>query len=79
MPNLLDEEFQTFEKHKSDLLSDNVGRFVLIKGDQIIDVFDTQLDAVRQGYKRFGNVPFLAKKIVDVEDTIHFSYGLLRS
>ena len=79
MPNLLNQEFQTFEKHKSDLLSDNVGRFVLIKGDQIIDIFDTQLDAVRQGYKRFGNVPFLAKKIVAVEDIIHFSNGLLRS
>ena len=77
--NPLEKERQTYKAHISKLLEDggNIGKFVLIKDDQLIDVFDTNLDAIKQGYKDFGNVPFLVKEITLVEPTAHFSSNLL--
>ena len=77
MTETLEEELQTYEDHKADLLSKARGKFALIKGEEICDVFDTRNDAVRQGYERFGNVPFLVKEILDVEIPQNFTSNLL--
>ncbi len=67
MPNPLKKEIEAYESQKAELLDKSKGKFVLIKGEKVIDVFDTEIDAIRQGYKRFGNVPFLVKQIVELE------------
>jgi hypothetical protein len=63
----LEQEFRTYEKHKADLLSKGKGKYVLIKGDEIIGIFPRQFAAINQGYKQLGIVPFLVKRIVEVE------------
>lgn len=77
MAEMLKKELETYETQKSELIGKSQGKFVLVKDDQVIDVFDTRIDAIRQGYERFGNVPFLVKQIVEVETPQNFTSNLL--
>jgi hypothetical protein len=64
---LLDVELKTYEKHREELLGSAEGKFALIRGDEVVGVFDSKMDAIAQGYKHFGNVPFLVKQVLKVE------------
>ena len=64
---ILDEELETFEEKRRELLEHHEGKYVLIRGSEVVNVFDAERDAIDYGYKHFGNVPFLARKIVEVE------------
>jgi hypothetical protein len=77
MTAVLDQELTTFEAHRAELLSRARDKYVLIKGDTVVDVFDTQIDAIHHGYERFGNVPFLVKQVVEFESPLNFSSNLL--
>ena len=77
MTNLLEKELQTYETKKAELIGKYKGKFALIKNGDFFDVFDTKLDAVRQGYERFGMVPFLVKQIVEIETPQNFTSNLL--
>jgi len=77
MTQTLQEELETYEAHKVELLSKAKGKFALIKGKEVVDVFDTSQDAIRQGYERFGNVPFLVKEILEIEVPQNFTSNLL--
>lgn len=77
MKALLDRELQTYDEHKHELLSKGIGKFALIKDDKIIEIFDSQADAIRRGYEQFGNVPFLVKQIVEVDLPLNFTSHML--
>ena len=77
MLGILDRELTTYEVKKHELLGNSNGKFVLIKDDVVVDVFDTPIDAIRIGYERFGNVPFLVKQIVEVDIPQNFTSNLL--
>lgn len=62
MPQPLELELETY-KHKLAELKENEGKFVLIHGAEIFDVFSTYDDAIKAGYKTFGLEPFLVKQI----------------
>lgn len=76
--NILAEELETYEKNKQNLLRDSRGKYVLIKGKEIINVFDTQADAVKVGIDKFGNSPFLVKKIQEVDTPQNFTSNLIK-
>jgi hypothetical protein len=67
----LDQELATFEAMKADLLRNHAGKFVLIKGDQLIDTFDTPANAYAEGVQRFGQEPFLVKPVRETEEIYH--------
>lgn len=69
----LKKEYQTYLEHKDELLAKSEGKFVLIKDTKIIDVYSSYEDALKEGFKRFGNVPFLVKEI-QREEEINFFY-----
>ena len=75
---LLSEELETYNKHKVELLKESAGKYVLIKGKEIINILDTQNDAIRVGIDKFGNTPFLVKKIEEVESKQNFTSNLIR-
>ncbi|MBI4548439.1 MAG: hypothetical protein HY707_10685 [Ignavibacteriae bacterium] len=77
MTNQLDNEIRTYELHRSELLGNSKGKFALVKDDKIVGIFEDKLDAIRQGYERFGNVPFLVKQILEVETPQNFTSNLL--
>lgn len=70
--DLLETELQTYNAKKQELLSQASGKYVLIKADKVIGIFDTESDAIRQGYEKFGNEPFLVKQILEIEPTQNF-------
>ena len=72
------EELNTYEGNKETLLRESNGKFVLIKGNTIIGVYDTQNDAVKIGIDKFGNTPFLVKKIQPIDDTQNFTSNLIK-
>lgn len=77
MPEVLDIELETYERHRQELLGKAEGKYVLIRQDKVIGVFDSQSDAIQQGYERFGNVPFLVKQVLKVETPQNFVSNLL--
>ncbi|MBD3589564.1 hypothetical protein [Bacteroides sp. GM023] len=40
-----------------------MGGFVVIKGDEILDVWLNDLDALKEGVKAFGRIQFMIKDI----------------
>lgn len=77
MEHLLDLELKTYAEQRQKLLGSALGKFVLISKDKILGVFDTEQDAIRQGYLQLGNVPFLVKQVVEVEIAQNFVSTLL--
>ena len=77
MPTLLDTELKTYQQERDHLLATAEGRFVRIRGEQVAGVFDSKMDAIAQGYQKFGNVPFLVKQIVRIETPLDFTSNLL--
>jgi len=78
MANMLSKEIETYEKNKLKLLAESRGKFVLIKGEKIINVFDTYQDAIKVGIDKFGNSPFLVKQILDIEPSQNFTSNLIK-
>ena len=72
MAQVLERELKTFEEKKAELLSTAEGRFALIHESELVGTFNDEQDAIREGYTRFGNVPFLVKKITPVETAASF-------
>ena len=76
-PATLDKELDTYRSHKAELVGSSENKFVLIHGDEIVGTFDTPGDAIQEGYGKFGNVPFLVKRIEQVESPMNFTNNLL--
>ncbi len=74
----LSEETEVYEKNKSNLLRDHSGKFVLIKDKEIIEVYESQNDAIKVGIDKFGNSPFLVKKIEEIEPSQNFTSNLIQ-
>jgi hypothetical protein len=74
---VLEKELEKYQAEKERLLSTAEGKFVLIQGDEVIDIFDSFTDAAKVGYGRFGNVPFLIKQVAAVESPANFVSNLL--
>jgi hypothetical protein len=62
----LEREIETY-KSKLPELHDHEGKFVLIHGDDLVDICSTYDDAIKEGYQRFGLEPFLVKQIHAIE------------
>ena len=73
MTTKLDIELETFNRNRTALLGQARGKFALIKGDRIVDLFESQQDAINRGYKEFGNEPFLVKQILEVDTLENFT------
>ena len=71
MATLLDAELQTYERNRESLLGSAQGKFVLIKGDQIVGVYESKMDAINQGYRQLGHVPFLVKQVLEIESPLN--------
>jgi len=62
----LEKELELY-KAKLPELKEHEGKFVLIHGDTVVDVYGTYEDAIKQGYAQFGLDPFLVKQIHSIE------------
>jgi hypothetical protein len=63
--DVLEQEWNTFRRERPRLLAEgNEGRWSLIKGDEIIGVWDTMREACRQGYRRYLMGKFLVQRLL---------------
>lgn len=63
----LEKEMATY-KSKLPELKQNEGKFVLIQGDDLVNIYTSYEDALKEAYSRFGlNTPFLIKQIHSIE------------
>lgn len=69
-PSVLQPEVDFFEAHKDEWLKEFRGQFVLVKNRQRVGVFTAYQDAVNDGFRRFGNQPFLVKQVVENEPMV---------
>lgn len=58
----LEKEMETY-KRKSAELAAHEGKYVLIKGDDVVDFFSSYEDAIKAGYQKFSLEPFLVQQI----------------
>jgi hypothetical protein len=57
-------EFATYLRELPRLLAEgHADRYALIKGEQVVSIWDTQRDVLQAGYERFGLDQFCVKKI----------------
>ena len=69
----LEKELQTYQSKLPELKA-HEGKFVLIQGDQVIDIYSAYDDALKVAYAKFGvNTPFLVKQIRALEQVQHIS------
>lgn len=62
----LEDEIAVYELRKPVWLSQNLrDKFVLIYNGHAEGFFDSREQGLTEGYKRFGNVPFLVREILD--------------
>jgi hypothetical protein len=69
----LEKEVAFFEQHREDLVNQANGKFALVKGESLVGIFETQTEAIRAGYRNFGNQPFLVKQIVLADLPLNFT------
>lgn len=67
---ILDPEIEAYEGMKEDLLREHEGKYALVRGGKLVGIWDTREDALSAGYDRFGNVPFLVRRIVKVDEMV---------
>lgn len=70
-------ELETFQRHKESLLRESYDKYVLIHQEELAGTFDTEADAINEGYRRFGNVPFLVKQVCPADKPLNFVSGLV--
>ena len=52
------------------------GRFTLIKGNDVLGLYDTYSDALAAGYKACGLEPFMVKQIAAISTVANFTRDL---
>jgi hypothetical protein len=78
----LEIELGVFTRMKPELLASYQGKFVLIHGEEFVGAFDTAENAYAAGVGRFGQEPFLVKKVTVQEEVYRnqaLSLGLIHA
>ena len=61
--NVLEAELRTYAEQEEELKRSALGKFVVIKGTEIVGTFDTLELALTEGTRRFGLEPYLVRHI----------------
>jgi hypothetical protein len=69
----LQTEVEVFERLRLSLLDRAAGKYALVKGSDLVDTIGTEAQAIREGYRRFGNEAFLVKHIVVADVPLNFT------
>lgn len=64
----LEKELQFFAENKTKWLKAHFGKFVLVKGSELIGVYDNAETAIAEGAKRFGAESFLVRQLNEEKD-----------
>jgi hypothetical protein len=73
-----EKEIAVYRANLQKLLAD-VGKYAVIKGDDLLGVYGTYEDALKAGYGKYGVAPFLVKQIDATEQVQYFTRELILS
>ena len=79
---MLDLERQTFAAKSDEWSRTYTGKFVVVKGDELVGAFDTIDEALAAGAGRFGLSPFLVRRLGEPAQEVSvpaLTLGLLRA
>lgn len=79
---MLEEERQFYAENLANWLGQYPGKFVLVKGRELIGTFDTNEEALAEGARRFGLAPFLVRRVQERQEDISIpalTLGILRA
>ena len=71
----LERELETYNRKLPELMAEE-GKFALIEGDDVVGIYGTYEDALKEGYQKFKLNPFLVKQI-QVAERVQFVTRLL--
>jgi len=71
----LERELQTYQRELKNYLKEK-GKFILIRGDQVVGVWENEEEAVEAGDQLFPLEPFLVKEIQEVEQPRFIPYDI---
>jgi len=67
----LEREWNTYRREAGRLLAEGLeGHHVLIKGEEIIGIYDTHEQALAEGYRRYARQPFFVHEVEEWERVI---------
>jgi hypothetical protein len=69
----LHREFEVYQTKLPELLATQAGKYVVIKGKDIVGVRDTYAEALDWAYDKFGLQHFFVKEIAQPTEVAHFS------
>ena len=64
-------ELRTYEAHKDELLQHSPGRYVLIKGSEIVGLYEREEDAFKEAFKRFRLYTFMVQRVQKEFDRVY--------
>lgn len=68
MPDTLTTEDRCFRRHiRAWLASGLVGKFVVIRGEEVLGVFPDEIEALKRGHAAWGRVAYLVREITEKE------------
>ena len=71
----LAKEFDYYVRNQKELAHKHMGKFLVIRGEQVVDVYETELDAYRDGAKKFELGTFLIQQALpgdaNITQTFH--------
>ena len=82
MTPLLERERTFYAAHEDEWAAAHPGRFVVVRGDQLLGAFDSMEEALAAGAAAFGMDSFLIRKVGQKQDEVNIpalALGLLRA
>lgn len=79
---MLEKERKYFEQNRKQWVAHYPGKFVLVKGEELLGTFDKPEDALAEGARRFGLESFLVRQIQEIDEPIYIpalTLGILRA
>lgn len=74
MDKPLEEEFRYYIAHQDELVAQHKGKYVVIKGEKVIGVFDDEIEAINQTSKTHELGTFLVQKCEEGADSYTQTY-----
>jgi hypothetical protein len=69
----LHREISTYEAKRAELVDGHRDQYVLIKGEDVIDFFDSEEAGLAAGYEKFVDEPFLVRKVQESTTPVLFT------
>jgi len=79
---MLEQEQAYYAEHLTDWLSQYVDRFVVVKGESLVGVYNTMEEALADGARRFGLQSVLVRRVQPVQEEVKIpalTLGLLHA